>query len=92
MEQALAQPEPQRSRCVLCLNTINTFQKHADPTAEKVVPGTNQVYQEPAKKSDWPAAILDKSLVNDEPVKDNNIEKDSNVIENVKENDSPKLE
>lgn len=92
MEQALAQPEPQRSRCVLCLNTINTFQKHADPTAEKVVPGTNQIYQEQTKKSDWPAAILDKNLVNDEPVIDNNIEKDSNVIENVKENDSPKLE
>lgn len=72
MEQAEALAEPQRSRCILCLNTMNTFQKFAPPSVEKHVPGTTQVYQTEAKKNDWPAAIEDASLVEDNEI-DNNI-------------------
>ena len=81
MEQAEALPEPQRSRCILCLNTMNTFQKFAPPSVEKHVPGTTQVYQTEAKKNDWPAAIEDASLVEDNEI-DNNIipEKSKEVV------------
>ena len=81
MEQAVALPEPQRSRCILCLNTMNTFQNFAPPSVEKLVPGTTQVYQTEAKKNDWPAAIEDASLVEDNEI-DNNIipEKSKEVV------------
>ena len=85
MEQAVALPEPQRSRCILCLNTMNTFQKFVPPSVEKRVPGTTQTYQTEAKKNDWPAAIEDASLVEDIVVDNNIIPEKSKEV--VKEND-----
>ena len=88
MEQAEALPEPQRSRCILCLTTMNTFQKFAPSNVQKLVPGTNQVYQTEAKKNDWPPAIEDASLVEDNvidnniiPEKQKEVVKENNIIE-----------
>lgn len=88
VEQAEALPEPQRSRCLLCLRTMNTFQKFAPSNVQKLVPGTNQVYQTEAKKNDWPPAIEDASLVEDNvidnnviPEKQKEVVKEDNVIE-----------
>ena len=85
MEEAEALPEPQRSRCILCLNTMNTFQKFAPSSVAKRVPGTNQVYQTEAKKNDWPAAIEDASLVDDNVIDNNIIPEKSKEV--VKENE-----
>ena len=88
VEQAEALPEPQRSRCLLCLRTMNTFQKFAPSNVQKLVPGTNQVYQTEAKKNDWPPAIEDASLVEDNvidnniiPEKQKEVVKENNIIE-----------
>jgi len=62
-EEAMRLPSPGKERALLCIDTIDSFQK-AEPAAEdKMIPGTKEVLKGPYKE--WPPAIEDKALVED---------------------------
>lgn len=66
-EQAMQLPSPAKERSILCFDIIETFQKNEGPEVSKIVPGTNQrvEVQRPIERVQ---AIVDPSLVEDEPV------------------------
>ena len=63
-EEALALPSPAKERATLCFDVLESFQK-AEPVAEdKLIPGTREILKGPDKE--WPPAIEDPSLVDDD--------------------------
>lgn len=85
-EDAMRLGYPEKDRALLCLDTIETFQKHEPLAEDKLIPGTTEVIKGP--KKEWPPAIDNPNEVNDLPVIPNEIEHNAPKVEKVKEVDN----
>ena len=83
-EQAMALPNPAKDRALLALATIETFQKHEDPAAEKIVPGVQPVVQ--------PVQPVVQPVQPQQPDRQPAIENPAEVEENFVANDNNDLD
>ena len=91
-EQAMNLPQPGRDRALLCFDTMDTFQKALPANEPRLVPGTQETYlPQVQEKKDWPSAIENSNILDDDlekeevveenaPVKDKEVEIENNNL------------
>ena len=83
-EEAMNLRQPGKDRALLCFDTMDTFQKFLPENEPRLVPGTQNTYLPVEQnKKEWPAAIEDASLVNDNVLEEQVVEEKAPEKENV---------
>ena len=65
-EEALRLPKPSRDRALLCLDTLDAFQKAEPQNEAKIIPGTKEYIQNGAPQKKWPPAFENAAQVEDD--------------------------
>ena len=82
-EQAMNLAQPGKDRALLCFDTMETFQKYLPANEPRLIPGTQQTHlpQAQEEKKDWPLAIEDAKILDDNLEKEEVVEEKAPIKE-----------